>query len=590
MDDVDVIMSALLSGAEVGDEELEAIGKALFSSKSVREQFREMVSIELSVGKYVSGITVPSILQHRVLIATERSSEDANSVKGSHDRSWAIYTIMAIVVAVMVLGLFQMIAWYASSPANMRGALTGSSKPLAIVKDDPQGVLNVKRTNSQTVKKYQNGTVGLITPNGSEEYVVGSVIPIRWAPGRDNKSWVEYSPDGGANWSPLYGVKKGQTGWLWKMSSSRRVTSAALMRVVVENDNIIEPRLVRTLYAHDSGAAIAEIATGGERLLTVGADAEMYLWDLPAGKRELSMSGHTGHITYAKVSHNGEYVASCSQDGSVQVWSLNTGEQLHFLIAPEPEQGVPWSVGWDPGDTTLAVGNDDGSITFWDLSTGTVLKSVGGRDKYPELGYHNEAIRFIEYTVDGKKIMTASSDTRAAIMDVESGKIENVFQHHKGRQQDGSQSLEDRKVALRRKVVNGIQMAQNGNVVITCGYDGVVKYWDVNTGKLLRERVYHSGMQVSSLALSHGGRWVVSTGYDGSAKIIEVQTGEVVAHISLEGYDTSLVARASFSQDDRYLAIAQWSGRVTLWRLNKVESMDVSDATWSIVPCEESVK
>ena len=422
----------------------------------------------------------------------------------------------------------------------------------------------------------------VVTPNGGEVYKAGSTIPIVWE-GRyaDGQSVVEYSLDGGSSWlevAPHLGVNHS----LLKLPDAGIASSECLVRLSVENPDVLQPTLAYTFLGHDSGTgvSVAEISPDGTVLATVGKDEKVILWDLQTGQQIHLLDGHTSYVTFARFNQDGTRFASCSQDGSVQIWNVETGEQELFLLAEGEGGMVPWAAAFDPVRPEIAVCNDDGSITFWDSKDGT--KSARFEETDARIQPHEEAIRYLEYSKDGKYLIASSSDKTGSLIDAETGAVVLRFEHHIPDTSE-VQSAEEFRNRMRIKVVNGIQRTPDGKIVITCGYDGLVKYWDGRNGKLLRTMTYHGGDKVSSIQLSPDGKQFVSVGYDGTSKIIDVATGKILSTITLG--ENSPMLRASFSSDMRRIAIAHGNAKATLWKLHPMKHNDVSDAPWSIEPC-----
>lgn len=430
--------------------------------------------------------------------------------------------------------------------------------------------------------KISQTDLEVLSPNGGERFIPGSVIPLMWSQSQENArpAVLEYSVDGGDSWMEIDVAEKGRRK-LWQIPESLRPSSKCLVRVGVEEDLELEPQNEQTFIGHDSGAAVAELSPDGRLMMTVGSDTKVLLWDLHTGQLVRSMAGHTGFVTFGKFNRDGTKFASCSQDGSVRVWDVATGKQEYVFMAEGGQKKVTWAVAFSPDGETVAVTNDDGSITLWDLRTGMVKMPID------TLKPHNEGIRYIEYTADGTRLLTSSSDMTVAIVDVRTGEVLHRFIHHEDGPLAENPTREQITEFLRLRIVNGVQLTPDGKVLISCGYDGLVKFWDVESGDLIRSEQYHGGAKVSSITLSPDGTSLSSVGYDGTTKIVDVATGNVVATIAdgLEGKIASMT-RSSFSADRRFLAIAHQDGRATLWRLKPLKYTDLSDSFFSIDPCK----
>lgn len=423
----------------------------------------------------------------------------------------------------------------------------------------------------------------MFSPNGGEKFKAGSIVPVLWSGELNDRlpTTLEYSTDGGQSWGEIGEARKGGR-TMWQLPSDL-AAPACLMRIVVEDTIGLEPTYARMFLGHDSGVGVAEISPDGKYLATVGSDTKVLLWDIRTGRLIREMVGHTNHVTFAKFSHDGKKFASCSQDGTVRVWDVETGRELHALPGKGQNKNLVWAVAFSPDDKVVVVTNDDGTLTLWDPESGLEFNPAGLGDTFAP---HEESMRYIEFTPDGRYLIAASTDMTASIIDVNTGQVIRQFEHHTPDSLGENATREERREASRRHTVNGVQLTPDGKTLITCGYNGLVKFWDVETGSLIRSADYHNGAKVSSITLSSDGRLLVSCGYDGNAVIVDAASGEALTTIvSPFNGRTSAVIRASFSPDMRSLAVAHQDGRATLWRLKPVLHTDISDSFWSIEPC-----
>ena len=124
-------------------------------------------------------------------------------------------------------------------------------------------------------------------------------------------------------------------------------------------------------YDVDGGYSFAP--TGRDGILLCGGRAGLTLWDLRTGEwanptiPALEPGAHC-----ADVSPGGRFAVSGSADGSVRVWSLQTGAETAKL-----HDKVRWfeSVAISPdGRYVLASSSDDESIRLWDMQTQKIVR------------------------------------------------------------------------------------------------------------------------------------------------------------------------------------------------------------------------
>lgn len=68
-----------------------------------------------------------------------------------------------------------------------------------------------------------------------------------------------------------------------------------------------------------------------ERLLTVGDDALVRIWDAIKGRELLALRGHENKVHTARFSLDGAWVVTASADGTARLWSARNGSQVAVL-------------------------------------------------------------------------------------------------------------------------------------------------------------------------------------------------------------------------------------------------------------------
>jgi WD40 repeat protein len=88
-------------------------------------------------------------------------------------------------------------------------------------------------------------------------------------------------------------------------------------------------------------------------------EAELGLFDVTTGELVIQLEGHKAIIRSLAFSASGDVLASASEDNSVRLWEVETGQQLAILAV----SGVT-SVAFSPDGTLLATASEDG-LGIW---------------------------------------------------------------------------------------------------------------------------------------------------------------------------------------------------------------------------------
>jgi len=111
-----------------------------------------------------------------------------------------------------------------------------------------------------------------------------------------------------------------------------------------------------------------------KRLVTAGCDNLVKIWkfDTPSlsWKEESVLSGHADwvrDVAWApSIGLSKNYIASCSQDKSVIVWTRTEGEDwVKGELKGDSFGDVVWRVSWSPSGNILAVSCGDNKVSLW---------------------------------------------------------------------------------------------------------------------------------------------------------------------------------------------------------------------------------
>ena len=83
------------------------------------------------------------------------------------------------------------------------------------------------------------------------------------------------------------------------------------------------------------------------------------MWNAITGKRLLTYRGHSGKVNAVAWSPIGFFIASASDDGTVQIWSANNGGHGYTYRG---HKGPVQAVAWSPDHRHIASGGDDTTV------------------------------------------------------------------------------------------------------------------------------------------------------------------------------------------------------------------------------------
>ena len=251
--------------------------------------------------------------------------------------------------------------------------------------------------------------------------------------------------------------------------------------------------VVRRLMAKhpdDRYQSPGELASALEALLRTG--------ELPGGQLAVGLvglgvlGGHTGAVTAVAFGHDGKWLISGGADRTVRVWDLATGQER--LRAGDGRHEVG-SLAVVPGPGVVLAGQ---GVTVRGLSP------VDGKELFKLTG-HNDAVRCLSVSGDGKRAASGSDDRTVRIWDV-------------------GRAREIRRLGLHRAGVTGVALSADGKLVLSGSRDGSLRLCEAATGKELRSFPVPRG-PVLCVALSPDGQHACSGHFDTTLRLWETSTG-----------------------------------------------------------------
>lgn len=129
-----------------------------------------------------------------------------------------------------------------------------------------------------------------------------------------------------------------------------------------------------------------------------------------------------------------------------------------------------------------------------------------------------------------------------------------------------------------RGQIDSLVYSPDGKMLASAGGDGVIKFWDPNTGKELASLKGHTG-GVSSLAFSPDGKMLASGSFDKTIRLWNLRQGRDKATnspiLTLTDHKDKVLGVA-FSPDGKLLGSASYDATIKLWDLSNWRAGDAS--------------
>jgi WD40 repeat protein len=315
---------------------------------------------------------------------------------------------------------------------------------------------------------------------------------------------------------------------------------------------------------HTTRAYSVAFSLDGKILASASWDGTIKLWDTKSWRELRTLAGHGWGVYNAVFSPDGKQLASASRDGTVKIWNVATGANTRTLVA---DTLAVKHVAWSPDGRLLASSGNDSVIKLWDAASGQELRVLKHAWREGRAGL----VSYVLFSPDGKTLAARNWDGTVSIFEVSTGH-------------------ESHTLALVNEFggISSLAFSHDGRLVAAADEGTKVKFWDIGSGQLVRTLVSPPvtgiTIQIVSLAFSLDGRLLASgevriddahREYYGVVKLWDLESGrvehEAVAHLM----DPDSVA---FSPDGKLLASGGADGGVKLWdpALKEVKTLSVS--------------
>merc|ERR1719514_1259 len=254
-----------------------------------------------------------------------------------------------------------------------------------------------------------------------------------------------------------------------------------------------------------------------------------------------TLEGHAGWVTsIATTNENPDMILSASRDKTVMVWQL-TREDGSYGYPKKALRGHGHFVQdvkiSSDGQFALS-GSWDGTLRLWDLNTGNTTRRFIG---------HSKDVLSVAFSVDNRQIVSGSRDKTV--------KLWNTLDECKYTiQEDGHTE--------RASCVRFSPSAANP-LIVSCGWDKLVKVWNLTNCKLRTNLVGHTGY-LNTVTVSPDGSLCASGGKDGVAMLWDLAEGKRLYSLPCEQGD---IIHALCFSPNRYWLCAATDNCIRIWDL-----------------------
>jgi WD40 repeat protein/transcriptional regulator with XRE-family HTH domain len=258
---------------------------------------------------------------------------------------------------------------------------------------------------------------------------------------------------------------------------------------------------------------------------------------IQASRVRTTLHGHTGEIMGLAISPDEMRMATFSDDGTVKIWDAQSNRELLTISSGVESQNFVRFINFSSDGKFLVTPAGNSLAKTWDVATGREILTLRG---------HQDEVIAALFSPDGKLIATASMDKTIKLWNAKTGEELNTLRGHK-------------------EGITTMAFSPDGSRLYTgSDGDGFAIAWNVSTGELLFKFSGQSkAFGVDGIAVSPDGKHVATGEFDTTVRIWD-SSGNLL-HV-LYGH-ASYIDDVAFSPDGKYLASASEDGTAKLWEV-----------------------
>ncbi|ETO33633.1 mycorrhiza-induced NACHT/WD-repeat protein [Reticulomyxa filosa] len=242
---------------------------------------------------------------------------------------------------------------------------------------------------------------------------------------------------------------------------------------------------------------------------------------------------------------------NCANFTKTSVNQINFGEYGYL----KGHNNHVTSVQFSSDGKRIISGSYDKTIRFWDASSGNqihLLKANSG---------HSNRVHSAQFSPDGNKIVSTSWNDTVRLWDVLSGKQLKSFEG--------------------LPFVYSVQFSLDSNKILCGSYDGIIQLFDISSGEQILSLKAHYGA-VNCARFSPDGSKIVSCSKDRTVRLWDVLSGKQLQ--SFEGHLDDVFS-VDFSPDGNIIASGSEDRTIRLWNASSGKQLQFLEGHSKSVKC-----
>lgn len=282
-----------------------------------------------------------------------------------------------------------------------------------------------------------------------------------------------------------------------------------------------------TLHGYSNKTWGIAYSENRSRLVAGSEDGVVRVWDTRDWNAPKELRGHATRVWGVACSPDGRWAASVSDDGTVRLWDLETDHCRHVWRG---HTGWVRAVAFEPASQRVASVAEDGNLFVWDVADGAeVLRIPSGIPRLFAAAFcRSSSLIAVAGSESYIRLFSAADGSHVADLQGHDGWVRDVVAIGETSLAscgaDGSiafwdlaNMMQTGAIRVGPKVWCAV-VADGGESLVAGAYDGVLRRWNVETGRCEAERQAHRG-PIWSIAVNHREQTVATAGDDGLIRL-----------------------------------------------------------------------
>lgn len=322
------------------------------------------------------------------------------------------------------------------------------------------------------------------------------------------------------------------------------IRQAYLQNTPLHRVNLAHSHLIACRFAQPVSIPLSTaLSPDGDRVAIGSEDGSIRLWQVSTGQPLLTLRAHDTFIFTLRFSPDGRTLVSGSLDCTLKVWDVATGQCLQSWTM----DGPVWSLAFSPGGQWLAIGlaDRDRRIYLWEWPSGKRLKTlIGHSGQASALLFIPSALAFNGSSdrLSSWRLVSGSHDATLRIWDLDQGTCLKTLSDHTG-------------------LIFSVRLHPQGDRFATASYDHSIKVWTL-TGECSQTLTGHTA-EVISVDFSADGQLIASASCDHTIRLWDTASGQCL-HVLQDHRDQVWSASFVSSSMQKSTQVSTATGRQTL--------------------------